>query len=264
MEGRRVAARLSPKSTQLAEEKTGRKRRITPEKTSTKTIHEKQARQINQQAGEGPRDEVVDDLASSSSTSSSVCLLRDLSTVSSCTTNMSGSPSVIPLPPRSSSPFPVQRRPEDKAFAAATRDNRFGEDTRLVILPSAFSPPLEQAVAVEASRGVHLPFHSSRRVRKKRRLEALTRGTKEDPRRQEIFHRYDEGIKMDADMWWSATPEDVAVQIAARCSCPLLWDGFGGIGGNAVHFARGFCGLVIASEISPERVRMAQHNVSIH
>lgn len=34
---------------------------------------------------------------------------------------------------------------------------------------------------------------------------------------------------MDADMWWSATPEDVALQIAARCSCPLLWDGFGGV-----------------------------------
>lgn len=37
--------------------------------------------------------------------------------------------------------------------------------------------------------------------------------------------------------WFSATPENIASHIAARCRCDLIVDGFCGVGGNAIQFA---------------------------
>lgn len=55
--------------------------------------------------------------------------------------------------------------------------------------------------------------------------------------RYDLFLRYDEGIKMDEEGWFSVTPEQIAVRHAARCGGGVVIDAFAGVGGNAIQFA---------------------------
>jgi len=81
--------------------------------------------------------------------------------------------------------------------------------------------------------------------------------------RYSIFSRYDEGIQMDREAWYSATPEAIGIHIAKRCACNVIIDAFCGVGGNAIHFAT-TCQTVIAIDIDEEKIRMAKHNASIY
>lgn len=80
-------------------------------------------------------------------------------------------------------------------------------------------------------------------------------------RRYLLFTRYEEGIRLDrgnqqfffyfaalyiesnifgvfhTESWFSVTPEKVARQIAERCKCDCVVDGFCGAGGNTIQFA---------------------------
>ncbi|PFH34839.1 hypothetical protein BESB_068720 [Besnoitia besnoiti] len=140
----------------------------------------------------------------------------------------------------------------------------------LLLLPSAFSPPADlaglaraaEARATTASSAL-VSVAASKRG-KRARSGTAAESSDADPKRLSLFHRFDRGVQLDADMWWSVTPEAMALQMASCCACPLLWDAFGGVGGNAAHFARGFCGFVVCSELSPARVRMAQRNVAVY
>ncbi|XP_049861120.1 trimethylguanosine synthase-like isoform X1 [Schistocerca gregaria] len=82
-------------------------------------------------------------------------------------------------------------------------------------------------------------------------------------RRYQLFSKFDEGIRMDNDSWFSVTPERVAEHIAERCQCDLIVDAFCGCGGNAIQFAF-FCERVIAIDIDPEKVAIAKHNAGIY
>ncbi|XP_026194043.1 uncharacterized protein LOC34623905 [Cyclospora cayetanensis] len=64
-------------------------------------------------------------------------------------------------------------------------------------------------------------------------------------------------------MWWSVTPEQLAMHTAERCSCDLLLDGFAGAGGNAIAFARS-CGFVLACEIDKARIGLAKANAAVY
>ncbi|OEH74882.1 hypothetical protein cyc_08091 [Cyclospora cayetanensis] len=86
---------------------------------------------------------------------------------------------------------------------------------------------------------------------------------KRHSRRLELFSRFDEGIELDDDMWWSVTPEQLAMHTAERCSCDLLLDGFAGAGGNAIAFARS-CGFVLACEIDKARIGLAKANAAVY
>jgi len=57
--------------------------------------------------------------------------------------------------------------------------------------------------------------------------------------RYRLFSRYDEGIKMDEEGWFSVTPESIAQHQATRmCSGEgLIIDAFTGVGGNAIQMA---------------------------
>lgn len=56
--------------------------------------------------------------------------------------------------------------------------------------------------------------------------------------RYRLFSRYDEGIKMDEEGWFSVTPECIAQHQASRMfSGGLIVDAFTGVGGNAIQFA---------------------------
>lgn len=84
--------------------------------------------------------------------------------------------------------------------------------------------------------------------------------------RYSLFSRYDAGIKMDDEGWFSVTPESIAASHAAHAassSAAVVIDCFAGVGGNAIQFAsRGF--LVVAVEIDPRKVDYAVNNARVY
>jgi len=78
-----------------------------------------------------------------------------------------------------------------------------------------------------------------------------------------LFSRFNEGILLDQEGWYSVTPEKIAEHVAERCSCGLLIDAFCGVGGNTIQFAFS-CERVIAIDINAERLAMAKHNAQIY
>ncbi|RWW16249.1 hypothetical protein GW17_00019878 [Ensete ventricosum] len=81
--------------------------------------------------------------------------------------------------------------------------------------------------------------------------------------RHSLFSRFDDGILMDEEGWYSVTPEAIAVTHAARAAsfagraCPLVLDGFAGVGGNAIQFAS-------RCDIDPRKIGFAVHNAKIY
>ncbi|KAL7593085.1 hypothetical protein Lser_V15G34221 [Lactuca serriola] len=124
---------------------------------------------------------------------------------------------------------------------------------------------------------------ASRRSKKRRKLRkqevnirAKFRATKESRpiispkikkywlQRYSLFSRYDEGIKMDEEGWFSVTPEEIAVRHAQRSvGGGVVVDCFAGMGGNSIQFASlGY--HVIAIDIDPRKVEMASNNAKIY
>jgi hypothetical protein len=88
--------------------------------------------------------------------------------------------------------------------------------------------------------------------------------------RYRLFSRYDYGIQMDVEGFFSVTPERIAVHIAERCAAPyvaagggVVIDGFAGCGGNTIAFAR-VCAHVIAIDNNAARLGMARHNARVY
>ncbi len=82
-------------------------------------------------------------------------------------------------------------------------------------------------------------------------------------RRYDLFSRFDEGIKIDEVGLYSATPEKIALEQAEMFKCKTVVDGFCGVGGNAIAFAR-TCDEVYAIEKNKTRLEMARHNAEIY
>lgn len=85
--------------------------------------------------------------------------------------------------------------------------------------------------------------------------------------RYRLFSRFDEGIKLDYEGWFSVTPEKIAEHIALRVqdcfNTELIIDAFCGVGGNAIQFA--LTGKrVIGIDIDPVRLALAQHNAAVY
>lgn len=81
--------------------------------------------------------------------------------------------------------------------------------------------------------------------------------------RYRIFTRFDHGIQLDPESWYSATYECIGEKIADTCmklskklGCPIrtVWDGFSGCGGTGISFCRrGF--LVTAIDSDGEKLK---------
>ncbi|XP_021933862.1 uncharacterized protein LOC110836698 isoform X3 [Zootermopsis nevadensis] len=82
-------------------------------------------------------------------------------------------------------------------------------------------------------------------------------------RRYQLFSRFDEGIKLDDESWFSVTPERIAEHIAERCRCDIVVDAFCGAGGNSIQFAF-TCAHVIAIDIDPKKIALARHNADVY
>ncbi|KAM6141479.1 trimethylguanosine synthase [Phoenicopterus ruber ruber] len=113
-----------------------------------------------------------------------------------------------------------------------------------------------------------------RRRRKKIALGAIPAEIAADPelakywaQRYRLFSRFDEGIKLDREGWFSVTPEKIAEHIAIRVSqsfnCDIIVDAFCGVGGNAIQFAL-TSKRVIAIDIDPEKLSLARHNAEVY
>lgn len=81
--------------------------------------------------------------------------------------------------------------------------------------------------------------------------------------RHRLFSKFDSGIKLDQESWFSVTPELLAKHIASRLKCRTIVDAFCGAGGNSIQFAM-VCDRVIAIDIDPKKIRMARHNARIY
>ncbi|XP_025013458.1 uncharacterized protein LOC8278858 isoform X2 [Ricinus communis] len=78
-----------------------------------------------------------------------------------------------------------------------------------------------------------------------------------------LFSRFDNGIRMDEEGWFSVTPEPIARHQAIRCASDAIIDCFTGVGGNAIQFAQR-CKHVIAIDVDPKKIDYAYHNASIY
>lgn len=87
--------------------------------------------------------------------------------------------------------------------------------------------------------------------------------------RYNLFSRFDDGIQLDFESWYSVTPENIAKHIAERVYNTLgnivIVDAFCGVGGNLIQFAlQSPLVRVIGVEINAERLSMAKHNAKIY
>lgn len=82
-------------------------------------------------------------------------------------------------------------------------------------------------------------------------------------RRHDLFSKFDEGIQIDEVGLYSTTPEKIALEQAKKMNCKTVVDGFCGVGGNAIAFAR-ICGKVYAIEKDKKRLEMARHNARLY
>ncbi|XP_059636917.1 uncharacterized protein LOC132279019 [Cornus florida] len=120
--------------------------------------------------------------------------------------------------------------------------------------------------------GSKVPVSRRSRRSKKRRRRSLSkrRGASVSAlvekywlQRNDLFSRYDEGIKMDEEGWFSVTPEEIAVGHAHRSGGGVVIDCFAGVGGNAIQFAK-MCCHVVAIDIDPRKIELAVNNAKIY
>ncbi|XP_057329514.1 trimethylguanosine synthase [Microplitis mediator] len=82
-------------------------------------------------------------------------------------------------------------------------------------------------------------------------------------KRYRLFSKFDQGIKLDRESWFSVTPEKIAMHIAERCRCDTIVDAFCGAGGNAIQFAL-TCERVIAIDIDESKIQLARNNARVY
>lgn len=99
-------------------------------------------------------------------------------------------------------------------------------------------------------------------------------GIKYFNQRYRLFSRYDEGIELDHEAWYSVTPEAIAKHIANKTAELLphgavILDGFCGAGGNTIQFAlslkeRQLSPYIFAIDIDPKKIEIARNNARVY
>lgn len=81
--------------------------------------------------------------------------------------------------------------------------------------------------------------------------------------RYRIFSKFDEGIQLDEESWYSVTHEAIARHIAGVCKgAKVAMDGFAGAGGNVIQFAE-FC-KTVAVDLDSHRLEMLRNNAKVY
>jgi trimethylguanosine synthase len=88
--------------------------------------------------------------------------------------------------------------------------------------------------------------------------------------RKRLFSRFDEGIQMDAESWYSVTPEEIAKHIARRMAsgdhgANVILDAFGGVAGNTIALClQGGVDRVVCVDTDESKLLMAANNCKIY
>ncbi|XP_073535409.1 trimethylguanosine synthase isoform X2 [Phyllobates terribilis] len=152
-------------------------------------------------------------------------------------------------------------------------DTETSSSTRQLV--SLEIPDYLQADEEDSSNGAGSYVKCKKKKKKqKRKIQYLPPEIAADPhlakywaQRYRLFSRFDEGIKLDEEGWFSVTPEKIAEHIAHRVrqciSGAVVIDAFCGVGGNAIQFA--LAGMhVIAVDIDPVKLDLAYNNAMVY
>jgi len=97
--------------------------------------------------------------------------------------------------------------------------------------------------------------------------------------RRRLFSNFDMGIQLDAEGWYSVTPETIANHVAQRLVSTysaannshhgphglIVMDAFCGCGGNAIAFGRNpHIALVVCVDVDRTKLRMAAYNACLY
>lgn len=97
----------------------------------------------------------------------------------------------------------------------------------------------DSAETVVSSLDVSIPVAKKNKKRKNRRIAKSNDLNKYWLQRYRLFSKFDEGIELDDESWYSVTPERIAKHIAVRCLLPnkpcVIIDAFCGAGGNTIQ-----------------------------
>ena len=86
-----------------------------------------------------------------------------------------------------------------------------------------------------------------------------------------MFSRFDRGVILDKEGWYSVTPEPIAAYLAERVSTTFrdydgpvnVLDAFVGVGGNLTQFAKE-CGFCVGVDMEAEKVNITRHNAPLY
>ena len=82
-------------------------------------------------------------------------------------------------------------------------------------------------------------------------------------KRYYYYSKYDKGIKMDYESWYSVTPESIAKYIALITRGKIIIDGFCGSGGNVIQFSK-FGKKVYAIDIDKNKIDICKNNCNVY
>ena len=77
------------------------------------------------------------------------------------------------------------------------------------------------------------------------------------------FSKFDKGIMMDNESWYSVTPEEIAKYTAKLIKGKTIIDGFCGCGGNVIQFSK-YCSKVYAIDISKKKLDLCRNNCKVY
>lgn len=77
------------------------------------------------------------------------------------------------------------------------------------------------------------------------------------------FSKFDEGIKLDYESWYSVTPEEISVYIAKSLQDSVVVDAFCGSGGNTIQFSK-FCKKVYSVDIDQCKIDLCRNNTQVY
>ena len=82
-------------------------------------------------------------------------------------------------------------------------------------------------------------------------------------KRYYYYSKYDKGIKMDYESWYSVTPESIAKYIALLTRGKTIIDGFCGSGGNVIQFSK-YGKKVYAIDIDKNKIDICKNNCNVY
>ncbi|XP_061294755.1 trimethylguanosine synthase isoform X2 [Bos javanicus] len=141
-----------------------------------------------------------------------------------------------------------------------------GTDTEGCV-PQAASDPRQEEAEAESQKKKKKKKKNKKELNLPPDIAAVPELVKYWAQRYRLFSRFDDGIKLDREGWFSVTPEKIAEHIAGRVSQSLesgtIVDAFCGVGGNTIQFA--LTGKrVIAIDIDPVKIDLARNNAEIY